>query len=67
MSAVVITNDTSVVLLTVTTVSMLIISVDALDSSAIFNDGREVPESADIKLYCSTGVSTSVAGNRSVV
>ena len=67
MSAVVVTNDTAVVLLTVTTVSMLIISVEAFASSAIFKDGVEVPVSADIKLDCSTGVSTSVAGDRSVV
>jgi hypothetical protein len=66
MSAVVVTNDTAVVSLTVTTVSMLIISVEALDSSAIFNDGIEVSESADVKLDCSTGVFTSVAGNKAV-
>jgi hypothetical protein len=42
MSAVVVTNNTAVVSLTVTTVPMLIISVEALDSSAIFNDGIEV-------------------------
>ena len=67
ISAVVVTNDTAVVSLTVNTVSMLIISVEALDSSAIFIDGTEVPESSDIKLDCSTGVSTSVADNGSVV
>ena len=67
MSAVIVTNDRAVVSLTVTTVSMLILSVEALDSSAIFNDGIEVPVSGDIKLDCSTGVSISVAGNISVV
>jgi hypothetical protein len=62
----VVTNDTTVVSLTVTTVSMLIISVETLAASAIFNDGIEVPVSADIKLDCSTDVSTSVAGDRSM-
>jgi hypothetical protein len=66
MSAVVVTNDTAFVSLAVTTVSMLILLVEALAPSAIFNDGIEVPVSADIKLDCSTDVSTSVAGDRSM-
>jgi hypothetical protein len=65
MSTVVVTysNDTAVVSLTDTTVSMLIISVEAIDSSAFFNVGIEVSKSDDIKLDCSTDASTSISDN----
>ena len=57
----------AVVSLAVTTVPMLIISVEALDSSAIFNVGIEGLKSDDITPDCSTGVFTFVAENLSVV
>jgi hypothetical protein len=65
MSTVVVTysNDTAVVSLTDTTVSMLVISVEAIDSSVLFNVGIEVSKSDDIKLDCSTDVSTSISDN----
>jgi hypothetical protein len=63
MSTVVATysNDAAAVSLTVTTVSMLIILVEAIDSSAIFNVGIEVSKSDDKKLDCSTDASTSIS------
>jgi hypothetical protein len=45
------------------TVSMFIISVEAIDSSAIFNVGIEVSKSDNIKLDCSTDASTSISDN----
>jgi hypothetical protein len=41
-------NEAAVVSPTVTTVSMFIISVEAIDSSAIFNVGIEVSKSDNI-------------------
>ena len=56
-------NDKAVVSLTDTTVSMLIISVEAIYSAALFNVGIEVSKSDDIKLDCSTDASTSISDN----